>query len=96
MHNPTPSFAEEQICYFPIDILGQVWYLNVSIPDICRLSYFVLASHRYRSTHSVEVVDILEKNKTELQNLPLQIAVFLEGVKTRAIPVHHLENLICH
>ena len=24
---------------FPCDILGQVWYLIVSIPDFCRLSY---------------------------------------------------------
>ena len=24
----------------PCGILGQVWYLIVSIPDICRLSYF--------------------------------------------------------
>ena len=31
---------------FPFGILGQVWYLIVSIPDPCRLSYllcFVLA-----------------------------------------------------
>ena len=25
---------------FPFGILGQVWYLFVSIPDLCRLSYF--------------------------------------------------------
>ena len=25
---------------FPSGILGQVWYLIVSIPDHCRLSYF--------------------------------------------------------
>ena len=25
---------------FPCGILGQVWYLIVSIPDLCRLSYF--------------------------------------------------------
>ena len=25
---------------FPYVILGQVWYLIVSIPDLCRLSYF--------------------------------------------------------
>ena len=27
-------------CYFPIGILGQVWYLIVLIPDMCPLSYF--------------------------------------------------------
>ena len=68
-------------CYFPIGILGQVWYLIVSIPDLCRLSYFVLASHRYCSTHCVDVVDIWEKKKAELQKIPLPRAVFLEGVK---------------
>ena len=25
---------------FPCSILGQVWYLIVSFPDLCRLSYF--------------------------------------------------------
>ena len=27
---------------FPYGILGRVWYLIVWIPDLCRLSYFVL------------------------------------------------------
>ena len=27
---------------FPYDVLCQVWYLVVSIPDLCLLSYFVL------------------------------------------------------
>ena len=58
-----------------------MWYLIVSIPDLCRLSYFVIASHRYCSTHCVDVVDILERKKAELQKLPLPRAVFLEGVK---------------
>ena len=53
----------------------------VSIPDLCRLSYFVLASHRYCSTHCVDVVDIWEKKKAEMQKVPLPRAVFLEGVK---------------
>ena len=26
---------------FPCGILGQVWYLIVSIPDLCRHSYFI-------------------------------------------------------
>ena len=68
------------VYYFPIGILGQVLYLIVSIPDLCRLSYFASARHRYCSTHCVEVVDVLEK-KAELQELPLPRAVFLQGVK---------------
>ena len=26
--------------HFPIGILGQVWYLIVSFPDLCTLTYF--------------------------------------------------------
>ena len=29
-------------CHFPFGILGQVWYLIVSIPDLCILTYFTL------------------------------------------------------
>ena len=28
------------VYHFPISILGQVWYLIVSIPDLCTLTYF--------------------------------------------------------
>ena len=27
------------VCHFPIGILGQVWYLIVSISDLCILTY---------------------------------------------------------
>ena len=27
------------VCHFPIGILGHVWYLIVSIPDLCNLTY---------------------------------------------------------
>ena len=62
-----------------------MWYLIVSIPDLCRLSYFALDSNRYCSTHCVEVVDVLEKKKAELQELPLPRAVFLEVSNVRSI-----------
>ena len=29
------------VCHFPIGILGQVWYLIVSIPDLCNLITFL-------------------------------------------------------
>ena len=29
-----------EFCHFRIGILGQVWYLIVSIPDLCTLTYF--------------------------------------------------------
>ena len=30
------------VCHFPIGILGQVWYLIVSIPDLCNLITMVI------------------------------------------------------
>ena len=33
------------VCHFPIGILGQVWYLIVSIPNLCTLTYFKLNIH---------------------------------------------------
>ena len=41
------------VCHFPIGILGQVWYLVVSIPDLCILTYFELIndhSFKFRIT----------------------------------------------
>ena len=32
------------VCHFPIGILGQVWYLIVSIPDLCTITYFYYLS----------------------------------------------------
>ena len=34
------SFVVSTVSHFPIGILGQVWYLIVSIPDLCTLAYF--------------------------------------------------------
>ena len=28
-----------RVCRFPMGILGQVWYLIVSIPDLCTITY---------------------------------------------------------
>ena len=36
------SWLSFVVCHFPIGILGQVWYLIVSIPDLCTLAYFVI------------------------------------------------------
>ena len=29
-----------RVCHFPIGTLGKVWYIIVSIPDLCTLTYF--------------------------------------------------------
>ena len=38
--------CDVKLCFvtFPCGVLGQVWYLIVSIPDLCRLSYFSWAT----------------------------------------------------
>ena len=36
-------------CHFPIGILGQVWYLIVSIPDLCTLTFTVYMSTNQRT-----------------------------------------------
>ena len=64
--------------------MGQVWYLIVSIPDLCRLSYFVLASHRYCSTHCVDVVDMLEKKKRNCKNYQFQELCFSKVSNVRS------------
>ena len=36
------------VCHFPIGILGQVWYMIVSIPDLCTITYFhCILSHHF-------------------------------------------------
>ena len=37
----SPLWCLLWVCHFPIGILGQVWYLIVSIPDLCNLTYFI-------------------------------------------------------
>ena len=41
---------------FPSGNLGQVWYLIVSIPDLCCLSYFVLFCLRREQINKLELV----------------------------------------
>ena len=36
---------------FPFRILGQVWSLIVSIPDLCTLTYFVIFPEAFHCSH---------------------------------------------
>ena len=74
-----------EFVYFPTGILSQVWYLIVSIPDLCPLSYFALASHLYCSAHCVEVVDVLEKKKLNCENYHFQELCFSKVSNVRSI-----------
>ena len=48
------------VCHFPIGILGQVWYLIVSIPDLCTLTYSDcrLRVHKLDTASSNTIVEI--------------------------------------
>ena len=35
------------VCHLPIGILGQVWYLIVSIPDLCNLTYLHISRNKH-------------------------------------------------
>ena len=50
---------------FPGGILGQVWYLIVSFPDLCRLSYFV--SFGGNSIRTVTMVQVPKETAVSTQ-----------------------------
>ena len=41
------------VCHFPIGILGQVWYLIVSIPDLCTITYFYTVEQNEERTNTI-------------------------------------------
>ena len=45
------------VCYFPIGILGQVWYLIVWIPELCTLTFFRYDELREKSQNMLLPVD---------------------------------------
>ena len=51
-----PDHTHLLFYHFPIGILGQVWYLIVSIPDLCNITYFQTYSmyHNRETTNSIE------------------------------------------
>ena len=60
---------------FPCGILCQVWYLIVSIPDLCRLSYF----DEYRYSHFQESREFILGGGVEFYTLT-KIANFHMGL----------------
>ena len=53
-----------QTTIFPIGILGQVWYLIVSIPDLCNLTFISLV---LVNGAAVAVVSVAAVKKMHLQ-----------------------------
>ena len=57
------------VCHFPIGILGQVWYLIVSIPDLCTLTYFNKFFHTSSQMGISSIRCVLEESwKANSQN----------------------------
>ena len=44
-----------EVVTFPFGILGQVWCLIVSIPDLCPLSYFGQIREENKQVHSLRI-----------------------------------------
>ena len=51
---------------FPYDVLGEVWYLIVSIPDICLLPYFNLTEVHEKSSSEDNLLDLVCTTSTAL------------------------------
>ena len=75
------------VCHFPIGILGQVWYLIVSIPDLCNLITLVPNYSLWMHTHiwcfrsqisllHVQALWVLETTKREKSEVIQQNYMF--------------------
>ena len=73
--------CDVKLCFvtFPCGILGQVWYLIVSFPDLCHLSYFELPNEVSEVEHKQKVIlwnyiyIIRTKRRLRLHSPSLQI-----------------------
>ena len=57
------------VCHFPIGILGQVWYLIVSIPDLCNLITFMLSLSDKKQTDIIEAFNSTSRYLDDLLNI---------------------------
>ena len=54
------------VCHFPIGILGQVWYLIVSIPDLCILTYFKNPLNQPSLVHCTKILLLLRQGDHDI------------------------------
>ena len=69
------------VCHFPIGNLGQVWYLIVSIPDLCTLSYF--HSSPFGIGRSINTVPYVYKTRPQYETDNLNLTCFLQWWKEK-------------
>ena len=75
------------VCHFPIGILGQVWYLIVSIPDLCTLTYFIHVSTTSTSTYTLILHRASASRASDVINM-VKISVYT--VKTFGCSVYNM------
>ena len=74
------------VSHFPIGMLGQVWYLIASIPDLCTLTHFIYSqpTELPKRDYVLEIIQLLQKNTPTAEIY--EIKVFLNydmGLDTR-------------
>ena len=80
------------VCYFPIGILGQVWYLIVSIPDLCNLTYFYL----WRDIYIFYDLNLsLNRLKINLCQVCIMLIPNFNAICTHIIKLHNLYSKYC-
>ena len=67
---------------FPCGILGQVWYLIVLFPDLCRLSHLVSELSRRHSNHKQQRFDFLIECKLNDRTCQFYFSHMDQKVKT--------------
>ena len=91
------------MCYFPIGILGQVWYLIVSIPDLCTLlPYFVKSdpsSSKLKNSYIFKDLDkklshLSTAKRLELKQLILEFENLFPDISSRTDKNYHDVEII--
>ena len=74
---------------FSCGILGQVWYLIVLIPDLCRLSYFVCYSV-FHFRHNFISPQYLENSRIEFDHLMCVLILTSSRLRLLSVIIFYL------
>ena len=77
----------EGFFYFLIGILGQVWYLIVSIPDLCPLSYYVICCGLLFLTGNA--VNKWYEQRLSLHGISLKVNIMISCKTLKALLYSH-------
>ena len=74
------------VCHFPIGILGQVWYLIVSIPDLCTITYFCYCFDKVSVTSASRYVTSALRYGTSASHYQSRPSMNIRGLIPRNWP----------